>query len=117
MELILEDTKVYNVRGSHRTEKQIKTLLNKDPDIHSGMTGKGSFCVRITEEEHRKGLIEMYETFQSEAYSQVEPEVIDRPFQHMLFTEALRKLNKTTIHPKKIEQWVVRVEKAWRKKL
>ena len=43
----------YKVRGSHRTERDIKSLLGRDPDIHSGFAGKGAFCLVITEEEHK----------------------------------------------------------------
>ena len=43
----------YKVRGSHRTEREIKSLLGRDPEIHTGMAGKGGFCLRITEEEHK----------------------------------------------------------------
>lgn len=42
---------VYKVRGSHRTERNIKSFLNRDPDIHSGFAGGGVFCVKITEKE------------------------------------------------------------------
>lgn len=48
------DTKCYKIRGSHRTEREVKSLLGRDPDIHSGNAGKGAFCCWITEEEHKK---------------------------------------------------------------
>ena len=44
--------KPYKVRGSHRTEKQIKLLLGRNPDIHSGFAGKGAFCVVVTDSEY-----------------------------------------------------------------
>jgi len=43
----------YKVRCSHRKEREIKSLLGKDPEIHSGGAGKGAFCLKITEEEHK----------------------------------------------------------------
>lgn len=45
------DKQTYKVRGSHRTERQIKDFLGFDPDIHSGFAGKGAFCVRVTSSE------------------------------------------------------------------
>ena len=42
----------YKIRGSHRTERQVKSFLGRNPDIHSGFAGKGAFCVRVTEQEH-----------------------------------------------------------------
>ena len=45
------ETSVYKVRGSHRTERNIRNLLGRDPDIHSGFAGKGAFCIRVSEKE------------------------------------------------------------------
>ena len=45
--------KTYGVTGSHRTEKEIKCLIGRDPEVHSGMR-KSGFCVRVTIEEHYK---------------------------------------------------------------
>lgn len=49
----MEEVKTYKVRGSHRTQKEIKLLLGRDPDLHSGFAGRGAFCVRVTAEEHK----------------------------------------------------------------
>lgn len=46
--------KEYKIRGSHRTERQLKAFLGYDPQIHSGLAGKGAFCVWITPEEYIK---------------------------------------------------------------
>lgn len=43
--------KHYRCRGSHRTERQIKMLLARDPQIHDGGTPRGCFCLCITEGE------------------------------------------------------------------
>lgn len=51
-----DETHVYKVRGSHRDERRIRALLGFDPDIHSGMAGKGAFCVRLSN-AHRDFLI------------------------------------------------------------
>jgi len=49
---VLAKTKrVYKIRGSHRDERKIKGLLGFDPDIHSGMAGKGAFCAKLTDAE------------------------------------------------------------------
>lgn len=45
------ETSIYKIRGSHRVERQISSLLGRNPDIHSGFAGKGAFCVKITEQE------------------------------------------------------------------
>jgi len=42
------NTNVYKIRGSHRDERNIKSLLGFDPDIHSGLAGKGAFCAYLT---------------------------------------------------------------------
>ncbi len=47
-------THVYKCRGSHRAERQIKTILGCDPDIHSGLAGRGAFCLRITPTEREQ---------------------------------------------------------------
>ena len=47
------ETRVYKVRGSHRTEREIKDLLGFDPNIHAGMAGKGAFCLSVTPEQHK----------------------------------------------------------------
>lgn len=49
----IPDRKEYKIRGSHRTEREVKQILDKDPDIHSGNAGKGAFCVWVTVEEHK----------------------------------------------------------------
>ena len=46
-------TKTYKIRGSHRTEREVKRILGRDPEIHSGGAGRGGFCVRVTEEEYK----------------------------------------------------------------
>jgi hypothetical protein len=43
--------KTHRVRGSHRDERKIKLLLGFDPAIHSGFSGKGAFCLKVTEAE------------------------------------------------------------------
>ncbi len=40
-----------SVRGSHRDEARIKTMLGRNPNIHSGMMGKGAFALYITPAE------------------------------------------------------------------
>jgi hypothetical protein len=45
---------VYKCRGSHRTEREIKSILGKDPGIHSGFAGKGAFCLTLTQSEYGK---------------------------------------------------------------
>lgn len=44
-------TKCYKVRGSHRTESTIVRVLQRDPEIHSGMAGRGAFCIKISDTE------------------------------------------------------------------
>lgn len=44
----------YRVRGSHRTEREIRSLLGYDPNIHSGMLPKGNFNLRATEQEYEQ---------------------------------------------------------------
>lgn len=51
--IVAKETNTYKVRGSHRTEREIKAMLGCDPGIHSGTCGKGGFCVRVTVEEHK----------------------------------------------------------------
>ena len=46
------EVKTYGVTGSHRTEREIKFLLGRDPEIHAGMR-KSGFCVRVTKDEHQ----------------------------------------------------------------
>ena len=46
------DTRLYRVRGSHRDEQRIKTVLGFDPQIHSG-TVRGGFCLYVTETERQ----------------------------------------------------------------
>ncbi len=43
--------KFYRVKGSHRTEREIRALLGFDPDIHSGMLPRGNFALKATDEE------------------------------------------------------------------
>lgn len=57
-------------------------------------------------EEHRKGLIDLYE-------SQLR-DTKDKPFMKIVLKEALRKLKKGNLPPKRIENWVVKLEKDWR---
>lgn len=45
------ETKKYRVRGSHRTERQIKALLGHDPQICNGFLPRGCFSLTLTEEE------------------------------------------------------------------
>lgn len=47
------ETKVYKIRGSHRDERRIRQILGHDPDIHSGLAGRGAFCAHLTEKEHK----------------------------------------------------------------
>jgi hypothetical protein len=49
---IMSETGVYKIRGSHRDERNIKSLLGFDPKIHSGMAGKGAFCAHLTQQQH-----------------------------------------------------------------
>ena len=57
---------------------------------------------KITLEEHKNGLIDLYKS--QKRYG--------RPFTNMMLNEAIRKLN-AGVDPKKVENWVVTVEKAW----
>ena len=63
-----------------------------------------------TEQQHREGLIKLYDDILSKSGGHK-----NRPFQFAVFTEALRKLKETDIRPKKIEEWVIRLEKSWSK--
>jgi hypothetical protein len=54
-------------------------------------------------DKHRTGLIELYEDQIQDA----------GPFMTIVLEEALRKLKETQLDPKKIEDWVVRLEKSW----
>jgi hypothetical protein len=49
----MSETKVYRIRGSHRDERNIKSLLGFDPQIHNGGSGLGAFCAYLTEEQHK----------------------------------------------------------------
>jgi len=60
---------------------------------------------RITEEDHRSGLFKLYLTQLTSEQSE---------FMKLVLIEAIRKLECDTIHPKKIEKWVVRLEKDYR---
>ncbi len=55
-------------------------------------------------DKHRIGLIELYEDQIQES----------GPFMTIVLEEAVRKLKETQLEPKKIEDWVVRLEKSWR---
>lgn len=46
-----KEKKFYRVRGSHRTEREIRTILGKDPDIRSGFLPRGNFNVTLSENE------------------------------------------------------------------
>ena len=54
-------------------------------------------------DKHRIGLIELYEDQIQYAGT----------FMTIVLEEALRKLKETPLDPKKIEDWVVRLEKNW----
>lgn len=56
--------------------------------------------------EHKAGLIKMYQTFIAESQPQ--------GFMFILFDNAIHKL-KNEVEPKKVEQWVVDMEKLWKK--
>jgi len=56
-----------------------------------------------TEQEHREGLIKIYESFLND-----EP----TKFQKMVFKRALKAL-KHGLDPQKIEDWVVKIENLW----
>lgn len=62
---------------------------------------------RITTQEHREGLINLYE----------EQIVSATSFMTCVLTSALYKLKNTDIKPKKIENWVVKLEKTYNKLL
>lgn len=53
----------------------------------------------------RKGLFNVYQLQVIEA----------GPFMKIVLKEAIRKLKETDIHPSKIENWVVKLEKDWMK--
>jgi hypothetical protein len=44
-------TKRYRVRGSHRTEREIRRILGRDPAICNGFLPKGNFNVTLTRAE------------------------------------------------------------------
>lgn len=54
-------------------------------------------------EIHRKGLIELYENQLEEAGT----------FMSIVLKEAIRKLKETKLNPKKVEDWVIKLEKTW----
>jgi len=56
-------------------------------------------------EEHRKGLELLYGNLLNEA--------VDGGFNRNLYKSALNRLS-SGVHPKKVEQWVVDMEKLWR---
>lgn len=59
-----------------------------------------------TKKEHKEGLIQMYETSKAESQP--------NGFMSNLFENAIHKLN-NEVEPKKVEQWVVDMEKLWNK--
>jgi hypothetical protein len=61
--------------------------------------------VKTNSQEHREGLILLYETQLEDAGK----------FMTIVLNEAIRKLKKTTLKPTNIENWVVNLEKQWRK--
>jgi hypothetical protein len=60
---------------------------------------------KVTVEEHRNGLVIMYADEVNFS--------MPGSFKQILFKEALRKLS-VGVEPKKVEDWVVRLEKDWR---
>lgn len=56
-------------------------------------------------QEHREGLIEMYESMLFDGESSFMTPVLE---------QALRYLKKTKVNPKKIERWVVKLEKTFK---
>ncbi len=44
----MNDLTTYRVSGSHRTEREIQSLLGFDPQIHSGMLPRGNFNLKAT---------------------------------------------------------------------
>jgi hypothetical protein len=50
----VEAKNTFRVQGSHRTEAEIKQILGRDPDIHSGMLPKGNFNIKVTDAEFAK---------------------------------------------------------------
>jgi hypothetical protein len=62
---------------------------------------------KVSIDEHRKGLKELY-------FNQL---LESGNFMMAVLTEAIRKLNYTDIDPKKIEDWVTKLEKLYRKTL
>lgn len=53
----------------------------------------------------RKGLIELYNNQLEDA----------GPFMTLVLNEAIRKLNETELEPRRVEDWVVNLEKSWNK--
>jgi hypothetical protein len=39
------------VRGSHKDERRIRSMLGRDPEIHSGFAGRGAFCAKVSQAE------------------------------------------------------------------
>lgn len=56
-------------------------------------------------EEHRKGLIEMYESMLFDG---------ETSFMTPVLEQALRYLKKTKVNPKKVERWVVKLETTFK---
>lgn len=59
-----------------------------------------------TKTEHKEGLVKMYQTYKSDSQP--------NGFMFVLFDNAIHKLE-NGIEPKKVEQWVVDMEKLWKK--
>jgi hypothetical protein len=58
----------------------------------------------MTVEEHKEGLIGLYEGQMEDA----------GPFMKVVLTEALRKLRESDLNPKRVEKWVINLEKAFK---
>jgi hypothetical protein len=55
---------------------------------------------------YKEGLIRLYEDQVSKEH--------ETTFMKLVLNEAIRKLKETDLEPKRIERWVVKLEKTWR---
>lgn len=61
--------------------------------------------MKYTKEQHRQDLLDLYENISRE----------ESTYMKAVLIEAVRRLTETNIKPKRVENWVVKCEKQWRK--
>lgn len=69
---------------------------------------------RYNIDEHRSSLLLIYNSQLVGLQLSENEDGFARPFQNYLLKEAIRKID-CGVHPNKVENWVVRMEKTWRK--